>query len=589
MKMSFQLYALVLGVALLSGATGCRKNTLDLQPFDVLTPANSFNSEADLELYTNSFYNIFPTANTIIRGDAMSDIAATKSVPSYLIHGGFSATLATGWTWTNLRNVNYFLQHFRVAKVTDSVKNHYEGIARFFRAWFYFSMVKKFGDVPWYNKALDVSDSTLYKGRDPRTLVMDSVLADLNYACTYINATKDNTSSLVTRWAALAFKSRVCLFEGTFRKYHTELGLAGTADQWLNEAVTAAQAVITGNKYSIHTNSNPGASYRDLFVSSTPSQDEVILAWVCNAGLQVFNDANWYYTSATYGDRLSLTKTFINTYANIDGSRFTDTPGYDTLSFPSEVKDRDLRLQQTIRMGNYKRSDGTVAPPDFTYTYTGYEPLKFTLDSKASDGIAKNDNSIPIIRYAEVLLNFAEAKAELGTFAPADWNASIKLLRARAGLTNTAEPSTVDTYMQTNYFPSISDPLLLEIRKERGIELALEGFRYDDLLRWKAGDLLKMTYNGLYVPAMNTLYDLNGDGKPDVSFVSTIPGTKVPGVYYFLIDGSQTKLSAGASGNLIWLENIPREWVDYKYFYPIPYNELVLNRNLVQNTGWDHP
>jgi hypothetical protein len=577
-------------MALLSGAAGCSKSSLELQPFDVLTPSSSFNSEDDLQLYANSFYNIFPTANTIVRGDAMSDIAATKSVPQYLIPGGFSATQATGWTWTNLRNINYFLQHFRQAKVTDDVKNNYEGIARFFRAWFYFGMVKKFGDVPWYNKALDVDDSTLYKPRDPRTLVMDSVLADLNFACNNINATKDNTSSLVTRWTALAFKSRVCLFEGTFRKYHTELGLGGTADQWLNDAVAAAQAVMTGNKYSIHVNaSNAAASYRDLFINSTPSQDEVILAYVCNAGLQVFNDANWYYTSATYGDRLSLTKTFINTYANIDGSRFTEQPGFDTLTFSNEVKNRDLRLQQTIRMGNYKRSDGSVAPPDFTYTYTGYEPLKFTLDSKATDGIAKNDNSIPIIRYAEVLLNFAEAKAELGSFTAADWNASIKLLRARAGITNTAMPSTVDTYMQQNYFPAISDPALLEIRKERGIELALEGFRYDDLLRWNAGHLLQMTYNGLYVPAMNTLYDLNGDGKADVSFVSSIPATKVPGVYYFLIDNSQTKLSAGTSGNLIWLDNIAREWDDYKYFYPIPYNELVLNRNLVQNPAWDHP
>jgi len=581
------IYWLLLLVIVFSA---CKKGELDLQPFDKLTPSSAFNSEEDLELYANSFYKILPDGNSIIRGDVLSDYAANKNASQYMIPGGFSATQATGWSWSSLRNINYFLQHYQQAKVTDAVKNNYQGIARFFRAMFYYDMVAKFGDVPWYNKPLEVGDSALYKPRDPRSLVMDSVLADLNFACANITAPKDNTSSMVTRWVALAFKSRVCLYEGTYRKYHPELGLTGTVSQWLSQAVSAAQDVITGNQYKIHVNTgNATASYRDLFINSTPSSDEIILAYVCNAGLQVFNDANWYYTSATYGDRLSFTKTFIDTYLDLDGTRFTDQPQFDTIAFWNEVKNRDLRLQQTIRLGAYKRSDGTVAPPDFTYTYTGYEPLKFTLDSKATDGIAKNDNSIPIIRYAEVLLNYAEAKAELGTFTAADWDLTIKPLRARAGITNTAMPATADVYLQQNYFPGISDPVLLEIRRERGIELALEGFRYNDLFRWKSGRLLQMTYYGLYVPAMNTLYDLNGDGKPDVSFVGAIPSTKVSGVYYFLIDNSQVRLTQGTKGNIVWLNNITRQWDDYKYYYPIPYNELVLNRKLVQNPGWDHP
>jgi len=568
---------------------GCKKDELDLQPFDQLTPTSTFNTEDDLQLYINSMYKILPQADDIIRADDLSDYAANKSASQYLVPNGFSATQATGWSWANLRNVNYFLLHYRQAKITDVKKNNYGGIARLFRAWFYFNMVRKFGDVPWYSTPLDVDDSALYKPRDPRSLVMDSVLADLDFACANITAIKDNSASQITQSVALALKSRVCLYEGTYRKYHPELGLSGTATQWLNEAATAAQTVISSNQYKLHTDANTALSYRDLFISSTPYSDEVILAYVCNANLQVFNDANWYYTSATYGDRLSLTKTFINTYLNADGSRFTDLAGYDTIPFWNEVKNRDLRLQQTIRLGNYKRSDGTAAPPDFTYTFTGYQPLKFTLDSKATDGIAKNDNSIPIIRYAEVLLNYAEAKAELGTFTGTDWNNTIQLLRARAGIPNSPLPTTADPYLQQNYFPGISDPVLLEIRRERGIELALEGFRYYDLFRWGFGNLLTMPYTGLYVPAMNTLYDLNGDGKPDVSFVSAIPSSKVSGVYYFLIDNTQARLSQGTYGTLIWLSNITREWDDYKYYYPIPFNELVLNPNLQQNAGWDHP
>jgi hypothetical protein len=562
---------------------GCKKD-LDLKPFDKLNPQTAFRTEDDLALYTNSLYQILPTGNEIVRGDAMSDYLVAKTPSSYLV-GTFAATQASGWSWGDLRNINYFLAHYGQAQITDESKNHYAGVARFFRAWFYFNMIKKFGDVPWYSKAMDVKDPDLYKPRDPRTLVMDSVLADLNFACANIRGAKDNSSSLITKWVALAFKSRVCLFEGTFRKYHKELNLASTAGTWLNAAVDAAQQVIQGNQYKINTGSPLDMSYRNLFINETPNATEVMLAAVDNKALQVYNDANWYWTSATYGDRLSFVKTFIDTYLNADGSRFTDLAGYDQIPFWNEVKNRDLRLKQTIRMGNYTR-DGAAAPPDFTYTYTGYQPYKFTLDSKATDGVAQNNNSLPIIRYAEVLLNLAEAKAELGTFTAADWDATIKVLRNRGGITNAPYPTTADTYLQTKYYPDISDPVLLEIRRERGIELAMEGFRYDDLKRWKEGKLLEMQYVGMYVPSLNTLLDLNEDGKPDVSFVQTIPGNKVAGVYYFLIDNKQFKLSEGTSGNLIMIDNLQRKYDDYKYFYPIPYNEIVLNPALKQNEGW---
>lgn len=563
---------------------GCKKQ-LDLKPFDRLSPATAFNAEKDLQLYVNSFYRILPTGNDIVRGDAMSDYMAGKSPSTYLVPNSFAATQASGWSWSDLRNINYFLEHYQQAKVSDDIKNHYAGTARLFRAWFYYNMVKTFGNVPWYGNTLDVNDSALYKPRDARTLVMDSILEDLNFACKYIRAPKDNTASLVTQSVALAFKSRVCLFEGTFRKYHTELNLTTTAGKWLTEAVNAADQVMKSNLYKISTGAAPELSYRNLFINETPSSDEVIIAAVNNKSFRVFNDANWYWTSATYGGRYSLIKTFVDTYLNIDGTRFTDQSNYDAVIFQQEVKNRDLRLQQTIRMGNYKR-DGVAAPPDFTYTYTGYEPLKFTLDAKATDGVAENYNSLPIIRYAEVLLNFAEAKSELNTFTAADWNATIKVLRARAGITNAPLPTVADPYLKQKYFSDITDPVLLEIRRERGIELVMEGFRYDDLKRWKAGKLLEMEYNGLYVPALNTLYDLNEDGKPDASFVKVIPANKVAGVYYFLIDDVQAKLSQGDKGNLLWLVNIQRKFEDFKYYYPIPYNEIVLNGKLQQNEGW---
>ncbi len=563
---------------------GCADD-LNLEPFDKISPSTAFNTEKDLQLYANSFYPILPTGREIVRGDDMSDYLVGRSLPNY-IAGSFTASQATGWSWGDLRNINYFLEHYEQAKIPEEAKNHYAGLARFFRAWFYFNKVKQFGDVPWYDKTMDVNDPDLYKGRDSRTLVMEKVLEDLNFACENIRAAKDNSASQVTKWVALAFKSRVCLFEGTFRKYHPGLNLSGTSDQWLEESARAAQEVMESKQYKINTSGAAELSYRNLFIREVPDADEIMLAAVASKSLRVFNDANWYYTSATYGNRLNLIKTFVNTYLNKDGSRFTDASAYNEIPFVEEVKNRDLRLQQTIRMGDYSR-DGSAAPPDFTYTYTGYQPIKLTVDSKATDGVAENSNSLPIIRYAEVLLNYAEAKAELNTFSRADWDATIKVLRERAGITNAPYPAEADSYLQENYFPDISDPVLLEIRRERGIELVLEGFRYDDLKRWKVAELLEMEYNGMYVPAMDELYDLNEDGKPDVSFVREVPATKESGVYYFLIDDKQFRLSEGDSGNLILLGNIERSFEDHKYFYPIPYNEIVLNPELKQNTGWE--
>jgi hypothetical protein len=154
----------------------------------------------------------------------------------------------SGWGWESLRNINYFILNCSDAKLTSKippdVHRHYPGVAKFFRAWFFFEKVKRFGDVPWIGKPLDVEDPYLDKARDPRTLVMDSVLADLNYACQNIKTATETTRSLITKYAAYAFKARVCLFEGTFRKYHTELGLTDSANEWLTEAADAAKKVM---------------------------------------------------------------------------------------------------------------------------------------------------------------------------------------------------------------------------------------------------------------------------------------------------------------------------------------------------------
>ena len=568
---------------------------LEQEPQATTPKSAVFANESGLQLYSYSFYSILPQGST--RLDAMSDYMAIRTVPDFIRKDAFAPVLSSGWTWGDLRNINYFIVNNNDPRVPDEARAHYQGVARFFRAYFYFEKVVRFGDVPWINKPLYVADPDLYGDRDPRTLVMDSVMADINYACANLRAGNDPTRSLITKWVAYAFKSRLSLFEGTFRKYHTELSLEGTANDWLNEAATAAKAVMDEGGFSINTTGGLGNSYRQVFTNPAPVASEVLLASVMDLTLNELNDANWYWTSGTYGDKASFTRTFINTYLNIDGTPFTSIPGYETMLFKDEVKNRDLRLAQTIRSGDYKRISNGVqipAPPLFTYTYTGYQPIKWTLDDMYYDTRDLNINSIPMIRYAEVLLNYAEAKAELGTLTDDDWAATVGVLRARGGITGglDSKPSSVDPYLQSVYFPNINDPSILEIRRERGIELSLEGFRFKDLLRWKRGELMEQEWNGFYVPALNTAMDLNEDGINDVAFYQGTRPDLGAGITYVdvseMVDGkvNSQRLKNGTSGELTWLNNIPREWDDKMYYYPIPQTDVIANPNLGQNPGW---
>jgi len=338
--------------------------------------------------------------------------------------------------------------------------------------------------------------------------------------------------------------------------------------------------------------------YRELFVNRTPISSEVMMANIFDSGLAVLHDANWYYTSATYGVRASLIRSFINTYLNIDGTPFTNNGGYKTMTFDEEVQNRDRRLSQTIRTKGYNRINGgsiLPSPPLFSHTYTGYQPIKWVLDDTFYDSGSNNDNVIPLFRYAEVLLNLAEAKAELGTLSDSDWDNTIGALRRRAGITGntSSKPTTVDNYLKTEYFPELNDPVLLEIRRERGIELVLEGFRFYDLVRWRKGDLIEKVWNGIYVPALNTPLDLNEDGTLDVAFYKNMPANPIAGVTY--INVSETisgrpnamVLSEGDRGEINWLKTIPREWENKFYLYPIPENDRLMNPNLGQNEGWE--
>ncbi|MEO5814575.1 MAG: RagB/SusD family nutrient uptake outer membrane protein [Gemmatimonadaceae bacterium] len=591
---------------LLAGAIVAGCDSLEQNPVATSSKDAVFGSENGLSLYANSFYNWMPDANNITQSESMTDYAARRDVPQLLRAGVYTPRVTdltssgqyevvalggdVNWRWNTLRSINYFLANNTDPDVLEKVRNNYSGIARFFRAWFYFEKVKRYGAVPWMDKPLDITDPALYGPRDSRTVVMDHVMEDLDYAIANITSTNEGSRSLITKDVALALKARVALFEGTFRKYHPEAALQTTADKWLTESAATAKILIDSKRYSLYTGSGVADSYRQVFIRDVPLAQEVLLTSVQSTALAVRHQANWIFTSATTGVRFSFIRQFINTYLNIDGTPFTNLAGYQTMSFQDETKNRDRRLSQTIRTPGYKRiqSGAQIAgPPAFTYTYTGYHPIKWSVDDVAMDGGSLNTNAVHLFRYAEVLLNYAEAKAELGQITDADWAATVGALRSRAGITGglSTLPTVADPYLKSVYFPNISNPVILEVRRDRGIELAMEGLRFYDIVRWARGPLMEMEWRGIYVQA-NQNIDLDENGTPDVYFYTVNPATRPAGITFIAVTGADFKLSNGTSGEIVWRNDIPRKWDDKMYLYPIPESDLLTNPALKQNPGW---
>ncbi len=566
----------------------CNDSFLDRYPISEISPENSFKTADDLRLYTNGFYEQLPSIRNVIDEDLKTDNVLYSSIPEeQRSHERIvpSETGSGGWDWDDLRDINFFFDNYQ--RCTDEAgRDKYEGVARFFRAWFYFDKVKRFGDVPWYETVIQTDDEDLlYKARDSREYVVSKIIQDLDIAVDKLGT--ERASDQITRWTALSLLSRVCLYEGTYRKYHTELGIQGS-DTLLQRAYEAAGRVMDESGYTLYSTGNPDIDYRDLF-ASTLKEDEVILGRRYSLTLNQMHNVNYYLTSRTQRD-IGLTKDFVNSYLQLNGTPFTSKDGYATMEFYEEMQSRDRRLAQTIRSLDYQRINGTATLlPDFAATMTGYQLCKF-LSDETQDGDGASYQDVAFIRYAEVLLNYAEAKAELGILTQDDIDNTIKLIRSRVSMPNldmaTANASP-DAVMAATY-PNVTGSnqgVILEIRRERRIELAMEGFRWDDLVRWKAGMLLEPHFTGMYFPSLGE-FDLDGDGSPDVLlYTGTAPTTTASQI---LEIGGTIQLTEGDHGYLVaFMDNTKMFREERDYLYPIPLGDLLLNENLEQNPYWD--
>ena len=561
----------------------CNDEFLDRFPLSEISPENSFNTAADLELYTNSFYNDLPGFGGVIESDNLSDNVLFNGVPLEQTGNRLIPAEAgsSGWNWDDLRKINIFFENYERCP-DEAAKKEYSGVAYFFRAYFYYNKLKRFGGVPWYDQVIGTGDTELLlKPRDSRQFVVEKIIEDLDKAIENLGIEK--ASDRVNRWTALALKSRVCLFEGTFRKYHSNLGLSG-ASELLNLAQEAAKRVIEEGPYKVYSTGNTANDYRDLFAADDAIEDEIMLTRRYSLGLNVINSINYYFTSPTQSD-VGLTKSIVDSYLLNNGQAITSLPNYETLRFFDETRNRDPRMYQTIRTPGYRRiGSNTAILPDFSATMSGYQIAKFVADV-SQDGFQAGYQDLPIIRFAEVLLNYAEAKAELGNITQNDIDISIKKLRDRVGMPNlnlAAANATPDPVLQATY-PNVSSGIILEVRRERRIELVLEGFRYDDLMRWKSGKLLENHFKGMYFTGLGA-FDLDNNGSLDVELFT---GSSVTNAPQKIEIGGVITLSNGNRGNLVpFADRIKLFNESRDYLYPIPLGDIQLNPNLIQNPNW---
>lgn len=571
--------------AITMALTSC-DDWLNVSPKSTQSPDTFFTNESELQAFSNGFYMDFPASSLF---NEQVDTYTTNNLSAEMQGNRTIPASRGGWTWTALRDYNTLIQYSTNCKDVK-VREKYVALARFFRAYFYLSKVQNFGDVPWYDTPLGSADPALYKPRDSREYVMGKIIEDIDYAIAHLPSTRDVYK--VTKWTALALKSRICLFEGTFRKYHS-LDYPEHSWKWyLQQCEATSKEFIETSGYGIHSADGPDNSYVNLFASDDAISTEIILARDYSSTYGVRHNAAFY----TMNEMPGMTKKMVDSYLMKDGSRFTDKAGWETMTFADEVKNRDPRLAQSIRTPGYHRiGSSTQEAPNLGVSATGYQIIKYVQAAgKSVDAYGMSYNDLPLFRSAEVYLNYAEAKAELGTLTQGDIDISIKRLRDRVGMPNLnmeAANANPDPYLMSKVtgYPHVdgnNKGVILEIRRERTIELAQEGFRYNDIMRWKEGKIFENKLLGMYFPGLGE-YDLDGNGSIDVClWKGTKPSTKAPVIIEV---GKDKLLTEGDHGYITPHRDIEQVWNEDKdYYYPIPTDDRSLSKgNLTQNPGWN--
>jgi hypothetical protein len=592
MKRYFQLTSLSVFAALV--LSSCKKDFLERYPLDEISNETFWNTENDLIIYNNGLYNMAKEDDNIpiMLGhstnlgsytyspwflDEFSDNTVTNNKPRHDVFAQTRAGKQTvptgnqayGWGgWGFVRAINIGLANYNHAQLPQATIDKYAAEARLFRGWFYGDKVSKFGDVPWVGHELNINSEELYASRTPRKQAMDSVLADLNFACQKLpNDWGDgNAPGRLNRWAALLVKSRICLFEGTWRKYH-----GGTdVNMWLQQAADAAKELMDNGPYHLYSTGDPLHDYNAYQRATDLTGNSEVIYWRKYETGVITNNVEAYFRNLNGG----ATKSMVEDYLCTDGLPISLSPLYQGDAKIEDVfVNRDPRLRQSIlhpadqAYYNYDNDLSFSYPrltgmPGGSPGATGYHIIK-NYESVAA-GLSFNLATTPAItlRLGEALLNYAEAKAELGTITQTELDISINKLRDRVAM----------PHMQLNSIPVdpryMNDgvsPLIIEIRRERRVELFNEGFRYDDLRRWKQGKKLE-------IPSMGILWDAAAKARYKNAKVKSSVDPVSGKTYVDVYKGTDYEIP-------VFDEN-------KHYLWPIPLNALSQNPELKQNPGW---
>ena len=548
--------------------TSCNDSFLDRIPHDALTDANYWQTETHLSSVANTFTSSLSGKDWLNKTEIMADSAPWSVTTAWrTIGGGYftsdASQINSVWSaaYTGIGRTNYFLNNYqRATGVKEEVRERYAAEAYFYRAYNYWILTSLFGDVPLVTSELNVESPDVFRGRDARKDVIDRITKDLEdhyKALPEYVAAGSSDFGRVSQCAALALLSRIYLYNGRYE-----------------DAVSACERAMSSTYYKLYSTGHPDVDYVNLFnytgrASRNPANKETLIAFVYNYDLgessrTSHNLSRECWVPNDYA-RFTPTASMIECYLTKDGKIWDPN---SATSYEDVFKDRDPRMTQSIlapgtkweggESGDMLSTDKTV----FTYpkfdnskdgcmSYTGYYMRKYVEPSTVKD-VGHDDNDIVLIRYAEVLLNYAEAKEQLGTLTQSDIDKTINLLRDRVGM----------VHLKLSEIPAGSD-IRTEIRRERRVELFFEVHRYFDIIRWKQGEIL---------------------------------GEDLLGVRKDYLDPA--RLKEGIIGNLKWKTVNGKEYLvlesgrtfdpEKNYLLPVPFTQMQLNPQLAPNNpGWN--
>ena len=564
--MKKNIHIILMSAALM--LTSCNDSFLDRIPHDALTDANYWQTETHLSSVANTFTSSLSGKDWLNKTEIMADSAPWSVTTAWrTIGGGYftsdASQINSVWSaaYTGIGRTNYFLNNYqRATGVKEEVRERYASEAYFYRAYNYWILTSLFGDVPLVTSELNVESPDVFRGRDARKDVIDRITKDLEdhyKALPEYVAAGSSDFGRVSQCAALALLSRIYLYNGRYE-----------------DAVSACERAMSSTYYKLYSTGHPDVDYVNLFnytgrASRNPANKETLIAFVYNYDLgessrTSHNLSRECWVPNDYA-RFTPTASMIECYLTKDGKIWDPN---SATSYEDVFKDRDPRMTQSIlapgtkweggESGDMLSTDKTV----FTYpkfdnskdgcmSYTGYYMRKYVEPSTVKD-VGHDDNDIVLIRYAEVLLNYAEAKEQLGTLTQSDIDKTINLLRDRVGM----------VHLKLSEIPAGSD-IRTEIRRERRVELFFEGHRYFDIIRWKQGEIL---------------------------------GEDLLGVRKDYLDPA--RLKEGIIGNLKWKTVNGKEYLvlesgrtfdpEKNYLLPVPFTQMQLNPQLAPNNpGWN--